>query len=228
MNASNTDIRITSPDREVLSYSGVPKEHPDVNDMTTSVSIESSMERSQSLLSSSALNWYALRITYGRELALQEYLNSEGIENFIPMHYEYTIKNERRVRKLVPAVHNLVFVRSSRSCIDAIKESKGTTLPIRYIMDREYHRPIIVPDSQMRNFMAVSANYDESLLYFEPSELNIRKGTRVRITGGLFEGVEGEFVRVRNDRRVVVTIEGVMAVATTFVHPSLVEPVIEK
>ena len=199
----------------MLRYSGVPKEHPDVNDMTTSASIESSMERSQSILSSSALNWYALRITYGRELALQEYLNSEGIENFIPMHYEYTIKNERRVRKLVPAVHNLVFVRSSRSCIDAIKESRSATLPIRYIMDREYHRPIIVPDSQMRNFMAVSANYDESLLYFEPSELNIRKGTRVRITGGLFEGVEGEFVRVRNDRRVVVTIEGVMAVATT-------------
>ena len=168
----------------MLRYSGVPKEHPDVNDMTTSASIESSMERSQSILSSSALNWYALRITYGRELALQEYLNSEGIENFIPMH--------------------------------------------RYIMDREYHRPIIIPDSQMRNFMAVSANYDESLLYFEPSELNIRKGTRVRITGGLFEGVEGEFVRVRNDRRVVVTIEGVMAVATTFVHPSLVEPVTEK
>ena len=96
----------------MLRYSGVPKEHPDVNDMTTSASIESSMERSQSILSSSALNWYALRITYGRELALQEYLNSEGIENFIPMHYEYTIKNERRVRKLVPAVHNLVFVRS--------------------------------------------------------------------------------------------------------------------
>ena len=201
----------------MLRYSGVPKEHPDVNDMTTSASIEASMERSQSILSSSALNWYTLRITYGRELALQEYLNSEGIENFIPMHYEYTIKNERRVRKLVPAVHNLVFVRSSRSCIDAIKESRSATLPIRYIMDREYHRPIIVPDSQMRNFMAV-----------EPSELNIRKGTRVRITGGLFEGVEGEFVRVRNDRRVVVTIEGVMAVATTFVHPSLVEPVTEK
>ena len=50
----------------MLRYSGVPKEHPDVNDMTTSASIESSMERSQSILSSSALNWYALRITYGR------------------------------------------------------------------------------------------------------------------------------------------------------------------
>ena len=34
----------------MLRYSGVPKEHPDVNDMTTSASIESSMERSQSIL----------------------------------------------------------------------------------------------------------------------------------------------------------------------------------
>ncbi len=174
------------------------------------------------------IHWYALRITYGRELALQEYLNSENIENFIPMRYEYTVKAGRRVRKLVPAIHNLVFVRTSRSRIDAIKETRGILLPIRYIMDRECHSPIVVPDPQMRSFMAVSGNYDQAVLYFEPSELSIRKGTRVRITGGIFAGVEGEFVRVRNDRRVVVSIEGVMAVATTFVHPSFVEPIIEK
>ena len=132
------------------------------------------------------------------------------------------------MRKLVPAIHNLVFVRTSRSRIDAIKETRGILLPIRYIMDRECHSPIVVPDSQMRSFMAVSGNYDQAVLYFEPSELSIRKGTRVRITGGIFAGVEGEFVRVRNDRRVVVSIEGVMAVATTFVHPSFVEPIIEK
>lgn len=174
------------------------------------------------------IHWYALRITYGRELALQEYLNSENIENFIPMRYEYIVKAGRRVRKLVPAIHNLVFVRTSRSRIDAIKETRGILLPIRYIMDRECHSPIVVPDSQMRSFMAVSGNYDQAVLYFEPSELSIRKGTRVRITGGIFAGVEGEFVRVRNDRRVVVSIEGVMAVATTFVHPSFVEPIIEK
>ena len=224
MNASKTDIRITSPDREVLSYSGVPKEHPDVNDMTTSASIESSMERSQSILSSSALNWYALRITYGRELALQEYLNSEGIENFIPMHYEYTIKNERRVRKLVPAVHNLVFVRSSRERIDRIKDEMGMTLPIRYIMDRESRQPIVVPTSQMRSFMAVAGSYDQQLVYLEPSAVAFRKGQRVRVTGGIFAGVEGEFIRVKNDRRVMVSIQGVMAVATTYIHPSLIEP----
>ena len=45
----------------------------------------------------------------------------------------------------------------------------------------------------------------------------------MRITGGLFEGTEGEFVRVRGDRRVMVRIAGLVAVATPFIHPSLIE-----
>lgn len=34
------------------------------------------------------------------------------------------------------------------------------------------------------------------------------EGDRVRVTGGIFEGVEGEFVRIKGDRRVVVSIRG--------------------
>ncbi|MCD8184840.1 MAG: UpxY family transcription antiterminator [Bacteroides sp.] len=181
---------------------------------------------SQPLGLNSQLFWYAIRVTYSRELALKAYLDAEGIENFIPMRYEYAVKNERRVRKLVPAIHNLVFVRSTRQRIDEIKEIPGMTIPISYIMDREHHRPIVIPDAQMRSFMAVSASYEQAVIYFEPTELHIPKGTRVRITGGIFAGVEGEFVRIRHDRRVVVSIEGVMAVATTYIHPSLVEPIV--
>ena len=162
MNASKTDIRITSPDREVLSYSGVPKEHPFVKE-------------------SPELFWYAVRVTYSRELALKEYLDGECIENFIPMHYEYIVKNERRVRKLVPAVHNLVFIRSSRERIDRIKDEMGMTLPIRYIMDRESRQPIVVPTSQMRSFMAVAGSYDQQLVYLEPSAVAFHKGQRVRV-----------------------------------------------
>lgn len=50
------------------------------------------------------LHWYAVRVTYSRELSLKDYLDKENIENFIPMRYEYVIRNERRVRKLVPAI----------------------------------------------------------------------------------------------------------------------------
>ena len=171
------------------------------------------------------LHWYAVRVTYSRELSLKDYLDKADIENFIPMHYEYIMRNERRVRKLVPAIHNLVFIRSTRACIDEIKNNYALNIPVRYIMNRETRQPVIIPDAQMRSFILVAGTYDVAVIYVEPEELKLVKGTKVRITGGVFEGAVGEFVRLRHDRRVVVNIEGVMAVATTFIHSSLIEPI---
>ena len=74
------------------------------------------------------------------------------------MHYEYIIRNERRVRKLVPAIHNLVFVRSTRACIDEIKNNPALNIPVRYIMNRETRQPVIIPDAQMRSFILVAAS----------------------------------------------------------------------
>ena len=161
----------------------------------------------------SDMNWFAIRVSYSRELA------------FIPMRYEYVIKSGKRVRRLLPAIHNLVFVHSTRKRIDALKDELESSMPIRFIMNREFCRPVVIPDAQMRSFILVAGSHEEAILYVEPAELHLAKGQKVRITGGVFEGVIGEFVRIRHDRRVVVNIEGVMAVATTFISPSLVEPV---
>lgn len=132
--------------------------------------------------------WYPLRVTYSRELQLKEVLDAECIENFIPMHYEYVKQGERKIRKLVPVVHNLVFVHSSFACIDRVKQSLGSSLSVRYIIDRETNRPLIVPDSQMHSFIAVSGNYEEQIVYLDPALTSLRKGDRVRIIGGVFEG----------------------------------------
>ena len=45
----------------------------------------------------------------------------------------------------------------------------------------------------------------------------------VYVVGGIFEGVEGVVIRVKGDRRVSVCIKGIMAVATAYIHPSLIE-----
>ena len=97
--------------------------------------------------------WYPLRVTYSRELQLKEVLDAECIENFIPMHYEYVKQGERKIRKLVPVVHNLVFVHSSFACIDRVKQSLGSSLSVRYIIDRETNRPLIV---RIRRCIALS------------------------------------------------------------------------
>ena len=77
----------------------------------------------------------------------------------------------------------------------------------------------------MRLFIAATADYDESLLYFQPDELNLAKGTKVRVTAGPLEGHEGVVLKVKGarDRRLIIQIDGVIAVAKALVHPELVQ-----
>lgn len=197
-----------------MRFFGVPRECPILKDLNVNK------------IADDDILWYAMRVTYSRELSLKAYLDEIQVESFIPMHYEYVVKNERKTRKLVPAVHNLIFIHTSRKKLDEIKETKAATSSLRYIMDRGTRQPITIPEQQMRNFIAVAGTYDQQIVYLPPMDVTtMSKGDRVRITGGIFEGVEGVFVRIKGDRRVVVSIQGIMAVATTFIHPSLIEKI---
>lgn len=168
--------------------------------------------------------WYAMRATYRRESEAAKLLEKERLGCFIPMQYCFRVKQGKRVRELVPVVRNLLFVHSSAS---DIKRVKASVPYLQYITDTRNHRKIIVPDSQMQRFIAVAGTYDEQLLYFSPENINLTKGTKVRIIGGDFEGQEGIFMKVKGarDRRVVVAIQGVIAVAMATLHPDLIEPV---
>lgn len=174
---------------------------------------------------SNTKHWYAIRVTYNREMKVKRELDSLHIENFLPMKYRIITRGDRKVKELIPAIHNLIFVNISSV---ALKEYKATTiLPIRYIMNRETREPIVIPETQMKNFIAVAGNITEQIVYLEPNLSNFNKGDKVKIIGGVFEGAEGYFMRIKGDRRVVVCINGIAAVATAFVHPSLVAKINE-
>ncbi len=167
--------------------------------------------------------WFAIRVTYNREMKVKADLDSKGIVNFVPMLYRAMEKDGRLVKKLEPSVHNLIFIYLEPSAMAQYKQS--TSLPIRYIMNREKRVPVTVPKAQMDNFIAVAGTYDEQLIFLNPEPGDFARGDRVKILGGPFEGAEGVLVRVKGDRRVVVSIEGVVAVATTFIHPSLIQKI---
>jgi len=167
--------------------------------------------------------WYPLRVTYNRELKVKADLDARGIANFVPMRYVRQERNGVMIKRLVPSIHNLIFVHIEPSRMKDYK--MRTELPIRYIMNRETRKPLTVPARQMESFIKVAGTYDEKIIYLNPNPGDFRQGERVRIIGGMFAGTEGVFVRVKGDRRVVVNIEGVVAVATTFVHPSMIEKI---
>ena len=167
--------------------------------------------------------WYAIRVTYNRELKVKAELDARGITNFVPMQYRREERKGVMVNRLVPSVHNLIFINITPSGMREYRET--TAMPIRYIMDREHHKPITVPNHEMENFIRVAGTYKEDLIYLNPEPGDFSEGERVRIIGGEFEGAEGIFVRIKRDRRVLINIPGVVAVATTHVHLSMLEKI---
>lgn len=158
--------------------------------------------------------WYAMSATFGRSLKAKEYLDSKGITCFVPMKYVLVPDKKRgKVRKLVPAINNLLFVHTTK---EIIQEHKVRLDYLHYLTTPVNGRnvPILVPETQMQQFIAVCETHNERLVYLSPEEVHLDKGTPVKIVGGEFDGVEGTFVKVSGKRKkqVVVCVQSIVAV----------------
>ena len=47
----------------------------------------------------------------------------------------------------------------------------------------------------------------------------------MRVTGGIFKGAEGYIKRIRGDKRLIVCIEGIIAVATSYIPSVYLEKI---
>lgn len=169
--------------------------------------------------------WYPIRVTYGRVLLLQKQLEQRKVKCFVPLIKKIKMVKDKPVTQLVPAISNYLFVFTDRDIIHPLKLEFESIIPFRFLLDPITKMPATVPTNEMEHFIALSGTQDDQLIYLKPNEFNYKKGDLVKIIDGPFKGVEGRFVRIKGDRRVLVSIEGVMAVATAFMHPSLIVPV---
>lgn len=179
------------------------------------------------------LLWYPMRVTYGRDerlLRLKEQLDTEGVENFLPLRYRYVKTENWDVKKeLIPAIHGLIFVRSTRERLTELKMTRSEFEPMRYITNRLAENGndtiLTIPTFQMENFMRVASIHDERFVYLENMDFVAKPGKKVRITEGDFRGVEGVIKRIKKNQCVVVQIEGVAAIAMTFVPSAWLEEI---
>lgn len=163
---------------------------------------------------------------YKAESRAEEALSGEyGLPFFIPKRYVLRTYHGKKARVLVPAIASLVFVHASR---EELNDFKLRYPFLQYVMLKcstgvEFMR---VPDKEMENFIKVASHSEEELIYYQPEEINLKAGTRIRVIGGTFDGAEGYFIKVqgKRNRRLVVKLDGVMAISAE-VMPDLVEVV---
>ena len=173
-------------------------------------------------LTANEMKWFVVRVPFCRELKLQKALDEANVISFIPTKTVYKEKDGSRTSETIPVIHNLIFIYTTRNNLKCYKEQFQDSIPFRYIIDKSKNAPLIVPDKQMDSFMRVCRSNCDDLIFLDD---NINKhcvpGQLVRVLDGPFKDVEGYVVRIRKDRRVVVNIKGIGAVATTYIDSSL-------
>ena len=120
----------------------------------------------------------------------------------------------------VPVIPNLVFIHTTlKTCMSLIQEY---AFDMRYLRDRETGNFLIVPDKQMNDFMFL-LDFSDSTVEVINEEL--KRGDRVRVIKGPLIGLEGELLRIKGHKRVIVRLEGVVSVATSYIPGSFLEKI---
>lgn len=171
------------------------------------------------------LHWFPMRVTYNRELKVKASLDQLNIKTFLPIKTKLVERNGHRHFEQVPAIHNLLFVHSTRDTLTGLKMTEDDFSPLRYMMTRPLDptaRPevIHIPEREMENFIRVASITDDRVMFLDYSDVAHKVGRRVIITEGDFAGIEGTVKRVKKNRHVVIQLEGVAAVALAYVPSS--------
>lgn len=164
------------------------------------------------------VRWFAAKTKYSIEKKIKQLLERLKIEHYIPFRTIIIEREGKKVKIEKPIVPNLIFIHSNHTTCYSLVNEYG--LSINFLQDLETHHLLVVPDKQMQDFMFLLDFSEEAVQVFNE---NLRRGDRVRVIKGDFAGIEGELVRVKGHKRVVVRLEGIFSLATTYIPAGYLE-----
>lgn len=170
------------------------------------------------------IRWYVMRV-YKREQEVEQLLlGPHGLPHFIAKKYYIRIYSGKKKIVLQPSIPGIIFVNSSRK---QIHEFKNYCPFIQYCFRKngDKEMPLVIPEKQMDNFIIIAKQIESDIVYYKPEEIYLKKGQRVKVHGGVFNGLEGTLLKVKGKRskRIVVRLEGLVAIASSEIEPELIE-----
>lgn len=152
-------------------------------------------------------SWYATKVYYNRVQPLIAEARELGLEFFAP----------------TDVIGSLLFLHCTEEEVLRFVSERWQKLWL--YRETDSRKPAAIPDREMEVFRFVVTAGHDGLEVLGDDRPEYHEGDRVVVTDGPFKGAEGHIKRIKRDRRLVVTIRGVVAVATTYIHPSLLRRV---
>jgi len=143
--------------------------------------------------------WFAVQTKPRHEKKVSAELAEKGLRSFLPLHREKRQWSDRQKWVELPLFSNYVFVRMAEDT-ELRTRVMRTTGVVRFVGAPGHGTPI--PEEQIEGLQAI---VEQRIPLTPHSYINV--GERVRICGGALNGVEGVLVAIKDDRRLVVSVE---------------------
>ena len=168
------------------------------------------------------IHWFPLRLRHANTALLEKTkamldIESGIMETYVPMSFK---KISDTKMDFSPQIINLLFIRTALKCLKTIKANKTLYGSLSYIMhpvyDDKYNRSsevLYIPDRKMNDFIRVTSEANEQVVYLDNLDYACRPSQNVQITDGPFAGVCGRIKRIKGNVCVVIPIEQTAAVA---------------
>lgn len=168
-------------------------------------------------------HWYAFKVFFNKVFELDEQMREDGVMTYFPV-----VKTEKKVCGVVkmvkqPAISSLIFVRCTcREVLAWQRKLMGKVMLYTHVNDG-VRLPSPIDENEMRFFMLVTSTDDDRLEYLNVDSIDYKKGQRVRVLEGPYKGCVGYIKRVKGNRRLLVSVEGLALVATSYIPSAFLE-----
>lgn len=142
--------------------------------------------------------WYAIRTFNRQEKKVVDFFASESLYSFIPMMYSDKVvetEGEKPEHILVPAIHNLVFLKKTESrkiIADKLSRCPVPVSPLKHGADSGFYE---IPARAMLEMRMLCDPQFNALIFELPENGDIAVGHEVRILSGSFKDFTGRLIR---------------------------------
>ena len=154
------------------------------------------------------LNWYAIKVFWRRTVHIAQALEELGIE-----YYSQNV------------VPSYMFIHTDEATAIRFRDKHFGYIYL-YADRGKLHKPVVVPDRELEIFRIITSAAGAGIELLDGDPQRYAVGERVRVTDGPFRGAEGYVRRIRKDRRLVIVVSGVAALATVYIPPELLEKIV--
>ena len=169
---------------------------------------------------------FAFKVFYNKVFAIEELLLKKKIKCYIPCETVKVLKQDgtkKNVRK--PVINSLLFFHSETYIAKEIQKIL-TDKVILYTRQIDFKKiPLAIPEREMNIFMLVTSSGEKGLEYFDTDNPKFYQGDHVKVIDGTFKGAEGYICRIKKNHRLIITVHGVCAVATSYIPQAFLKKI---